>query len=438
MLTIVGLLVAWEESIELLRENTPPTIQPVINKVLGEIGGLGFIGLVLSTVVLNQQLGLGNVVSTLSETYLGDEEILLESFEFLHEVFFQTAIVFFVATGVVITAIVSQINSITAMVEREASFEMGGADSPMESYESFLYKETGCDDRQSSSQRELVLTKEERGAEILVMRERLKREGMAKESDFTLVSYLEDLFSSDKLEFVDLSPLSWVPLIPGIALLNAVDLEHGVLPNSINNYESCGYFVSTFWVILPIFLSQILCVAWSVYNFTKMASIKAMLVPKVVAKGNASGSATGDGQESEDPAFEIIRAEVEVQELRKEFSQSSATPIFFRSIESFFGKTPTNRVQELFGAVGGNGIEFFLNSIEFQLWLTVSSIMCLESRECLRKWCLWQPRKLGSRAAGVWILLRVQSIGIVHCSERISKLLPNIYRRNVCERTRKG
>jgi len=406
MLVIVGLLVAWEESIELLRENTPPAIQPVIDKVLGEIGGLGFIGLVLSTFVLNQQLGLGHSVGGLSETYLGNEEILLETFEFLHQVFFQTAIVYFVSTAFVITKIVSEIYFITTLTEQKAAAvaacETGSsqdADLPIEAYEAFLRIEEGIvpspslDNGNESNQqfekvpnnnnnnnnnnrwqRELGLTREERGAEILVIRERLKREGLvANESSFTIRSYLEDLFSSDKFEFVELSPLSWVPLIPGLALLSSVDLAHDVLPNSQNSYESCGYFVSTPWVILPIAASQILCLVWSVYNFNNMASIKTMLVPRVFRKEHNNG---GD-----DCGFEIVRPDVAVPELRRAFRQSMAsnTPVVFRPIESFYGSRPTNRIQVLFGTVGGNGKGYFLDSIKFQLWLTVSSIVCLGS-----------------------------------------------------------
>jgi len=395
MLTIVGLLVAWEESIEILRESTPPTIQPVIDRVLGEIGGLGFIGLFLSTVVLNQDLGLSQIIGHFSETYLGDEEILLESFEFLHEVFFQTAIIFFVTTAFVITRIVSQINSVTKMAEdrvSSAAAELGilcedseEEECPMEAYEAFLRVEDEANaklllenQRQSSFnknvwERELGLTSEERGAEILVLRERLKREGLADDSDFTIRSYLENLFSTDKLDFVEISPLTWLPLIPGLALLNSVDLEHDILPNSLNKYESCGFFVSTPSVIIPVALSQILCLAWAIYNFEKMGSIKSMLVPKLV-ETDEGGSDYRD--EMGNRNFQIIRPDVEVEDLRQKFSQSS-TPILFRPIETLFGKMPTNQVQELFGDVGGNGNEFFLNSIKFQLWLTVSSIMCL-------------------------------------------------------------
>ncbi len=42
-LSIVGLLVAWEETIHNLRHNTPKQILPVIDSMLAEVGGLGYV-----------------------------------------------------------------------------------------------------------------------------------------------------------------------------------------------------------------------------------------------------------------------------------------------------------------------------------------------------------------------------------------------------------
>ena len=50
MTSIVSLLVTWENAIENIRENTPKPIVPVIDSMLAEVGGLGFVGLFLSTV----------------------------------------------------------------------------------------------------------------------------------------------------------------------------------------------------------------------------------------------------------------------------------------------------------------------------------------------------------------------------------------------------
>jgi len=58
------------------------------------------IGLVLS--VLLNQAAFGEVGCYISETFLGEEDILLESFEFLHETVFQAAAMAFFATSALI------------------------------------------------------------------------------------------------------------------------------------------------------------------------------------------------------------------------------------------------------------------------------------------------------------------------------------------------
>ena len=59
-----------------IRHNTPKPIMPVIDSMLAEVGGLGFIGLFLSTIVTGGPLG--QIISSLSSNYLNDDELLLQ------------------------------------------------------------------------------------------------------------------------------------------------------------------------------------------------------------------------------------------------------------------------------------------------------------------------------------------------------------------------
>jgi hypothetical protein len=83
MVTIVGLLAGWDALVEYAKEATPKSVEPVIEKILGEMGSLGFIGIVIS--FLLNKFALGEQVARLSTEYLSDEHVLLETFEFLHE-----------------------------------------------------------------------------------------------------------------------------------------------------------------------------------------------------------------------------------------------------------------------------------------------------------------------------------------------------------------
>ena len=44
MLSIVALLQAWEEAIHKTRKTLPDTLMPVVDSMLAEVSGLGFIG----------------------------------------------------------------------------------------------------------------------------------------------------------------------------------------------------------------------------------------------------------------------------------------------------------------------------------------------------------------------------------------------------------
>ena len=115
MTSIVALLTFWEEAIENIRHNTPKPIMPVIDSMLAEVGGLGFIGLFLSTVVTGGPLG--QVVEGISEEFLGEGELLLETFEFLHTFFFEVGILFFAIAGIVVGAVLQEVQKLQEISE---------------------------------------------------------------------------------------------------------------------------------------------------------------------------------------------------------------------------------------------------------------------------------------------------------------------------------
>jgi hypothetical protein len=128
MLTIVGLLLAWDTAVEAAREEAPSAIRCVIEKMLAEMGGLGFIGLALSKVLHQPQIAQG--IQQLSEEYLHDEEILVESFEFLHQAFFQTGMAFFAVAAIIIVQVIGTIEKVSKMAETTVNQTTRAAGSP--------------------------------------------------------------------------------------------------------------------------------------------------------------------------------------------------------------------------------------------------------------------------------------------------------------------
>ena len=92
MMSIVALLYSWEKTITSARSSLPETLQPVVNSMLVEMGGLGFVGLLLGIVVVDGPLGV--IIGQFSERFLGDFKLLWQSYQFLDSAFFEVAIAF--------------------------------------------------------------------------------------------------------------------------------------------------------------------------------------------------------------------------------------------------------------------------------------------------------------------------------------------------------
>ena len=119
LFVIVGMLVAWDTLVEIARKATPPAIATVLDNILIEMGSLGFIGLILSAVLNNPVSPLQTYVTHISRQYLGDEELLLESFHFLHELFFQAAIVYFFGSAFMTQRVIDSIEYASDLAEEK-------------------------------------------------------------------------------------------------------------------------------------------------------------------------------------------------------------------------------------------------------------------------------------------------------------------------------
>jgi len=376
MLTIVGLLLAWEESVLTLREKLPTALLSVVDSMLAEMGGLGFIGLFLAVVVTDGPLG--DIIGELSERFLGEEEILLETFEFLHQAFFEVGIGFFTIAGVTVYAVLKEIQKLSEISELALDTDGDGEVSLEEladalDVQSLIVDADGdgeiteeeVTDALRRSQRigildEISMTPEEMCSEALVIRERIILERGLPES-FLIEKYFEQIFAHNLEEIVELSPVTWLPLIPFVDLVNSVDLEHDVVSAaSANAFSTCGDFISTPWVFYPTVLLQVLCLAWGLYNFWKMAAIKGMLMPTLVRDGSGDGPAV------------LLPPRVEDKQIRRDFQ---STPAFARFVEEPLGKPATNSHEQLFGSAGANGPKLFLKSIKFHTWLCVAQIV---------------------------------------------------------------
>ena len=393
MLTIVSLLYTWEEIIHTLRHNLPKPLLPVLESLLGEIAGLGFIGLVLEVFITsNPERGIGNIISNLSNQFLGEDELLIEVFEFLHDAFFQVGVGFFLIMGSIVYLVLKRISELSQISDLAIDTD-GDGDVTLEELATALNVPVTIVDADGDGHlteeeitnalrntvsrnfvQELFLTQEERAAEKLVIRENFIMNNNLSD-DFLIERYFEFIYAHQLEEMVELSPVVWLPLIPIIALLNAVDLSREIVSASSDNAAlSSGCFITASWFMVPLVLSQVLCLSWGMFNFWKMKKIKNMLIPTLVRDG-INGEAT------------LLPPRYLEKELRMELNTSPG-PIAF--IERALGGKPcTNDHECLFGAAGQEGPEIYKKSIKYHTWACVSSLIFIFNEIVLRDFFTW-------------------------------------------------
>ena len=354
---------------------------------MAEVGGLGFIGLFLSTVVTGGPLG--QVVGSISEEFLGDEELLLETFEFLHTYFFEVGVSFFLINGVVIWKVLQEVQQLEEISDLALDADGDGEVTLDELAEALDVDSVIVDldgdgviteeekvaalrampapGRARDLLREYSMSVQERAGEQLVIRERMMQE-RALPPTFAVEDYFSRIFGKDLEEVVELAPVTWLPLIPLIALDNSVDLARDVVSASSSNaYDSCGYFFADPFVLYSTIFLQTLSLAWSLFNFWKVSSIKQMLLPTLV-------------RETSDSEAILLPPRYLDDVLLARFDSS---PSFFRWVEDVLAHggaadappAPRNAHERLFGATGAAFPRAYRDSLRLNTWLCIALLL---------------------------------------------------------------
>ena len=391
MLTIVGLLYLWETSVEYVRETIPKALKPVIESILGEIGGLGFIGLIVQTVI-----GGALPLEELSIQLFGEKELLLETFEFLHTAFFQVGIGFFVAAGTMVYVGIQKLQEIESVENLQRDITTGTCSVTPEKLtqylpvmnitatttaddESFTTTTAANDDENNKNKdlfSEIFMSKEERAGKTLLLRNRLLEQhpNILSADSFSIEKYIENSFATNLLELVELSPLTWIYLIPALALANSVDLSHDVVNSSSPNaLESVGYFFSTPWVLYSSIVTVALSIIWGIWNCWKVTQIKYMLLPRL---GRQQDTDTGG------EVIVILPPPIDNDQEREKFVTTtvSLTPFWVQPLESIWSEPAKTNYGQLFGTAGAAGPELYRSSIQYQTWLCITNIVFFGSQ----------------------------------------------------------
>ena len=364
------------------RHRVPTTLMPVLDSMLAEMGGLGFIGLFLEVVVTGGG-PVGDIVAGLSEEFLGDEEILLETFEFLHSSFFEVGVGFFLVASLTVTKVLQKLESLNDVSQDIFANDASG-NGCLQQLATALQVENITVDftdeitarteqrmlqvakttRKNDIWREVAMDTSMVKAEALVVRERLVQTNKVPKT-FLIEDYYAKIFATNLKEIVELSPLTWLPLIPCISLGRSIDMSRDIVSAaSPNAAEACGYFLASPTFLSLSFFTSGLAVVWSIANFWKMAQIKEMLMPMMLE------------QQDRQCAALLLPPKFRVDSILKEFNSS---PSIVGLVEGIFvdreRHAPRNAQERLFGTAGSAGPDLYRNSIKCHTWLVVSQIV---------------------------------------------------------------
>lgn len=363
MLTIVALLYGWEKSVEWARETLPEELRPVVESILGEIGGLGFVGLVLQIAL---QGANKEFLEQISVAVFGEGEILVETFEYLHTAFFQVGVGFFLAAGIMVSVGLTKLDEINQIEDLQVDSETGVCSATAEKLTKYVPVTTGTAEIFSNPPmlalwREIFMPADERAGKTLLLRSRLM-ERFDLPDTFRVEQFIRKSFAQNLLEMVELSPLTWIYLIPALALANSIDLQHEVInAASPNAADSAGFFVSTPWAIIPSCLSVGISLLWGLWNCWKMTLIKYMALPRV-------------GKDPESGKAQFLPAPLDNPQVLQWF-ESQTSPGWVQPIEAVWAEPARTPFEACFGTAGAAGLELYRSSIKFQAWLCLTHIV---------------------------------------------------------------
>jgi hypothetical protein len=284
LLSIVGLLYGWETIVSYFRKTVPATLKPVLESILGEMGGLGAIGLIISTFLPPFREPLEEA----SVYFFGEADVALETFEYLHEAVFQVGVGFFLAAGAMVAAGIAKLDEINEVESLQMDQATGictatTADKLIEFLPSADLEASIEELPIINLMDEIQMGKEERAAKTLLLQSLVVELYNDLPPTFRVEDYISRAFATNLLELVEVSPLTWIYLIPALALANSIDLSHEVVnAASPNAAASVGYFFSTPSAILPSTISVVVSVIWGVVNCLKLTEVKYMMFPRIM------------------------------------------------------------------------------------------------------------------------------------------------------------
>jgi len=318
----------------------------------GERAGIGFIGLLL-------QIAEGyfeHTFEAVSEACFGEEEALIEAFEFLHNKIFLCAIVFFCFNGFLLLLLVEQMSGLVAAIAKADAD--GDGKVTIEEFEA-AFGPSSLDERSLMQMMRTGNLGMSLGDVYLFSRRFIESNGLY-DKPFQPVVYLESIAAANLEMMVELSPYTWLMMLPALAIFEAIKIMAEVPGDDTRGRIAGTFFAQTEMVCATVFV-EVVGVGWTLYNYAKVLALKRMMRPK--AATNRSGTLEfASPKIYEDGAID--------QYVADNTGLMTITHAMTHATGSH--SNAEHEHHRLFGLAGSNGAPLLLRSIKLNAWFMVA------------------------------------------------------------------
>jgi len=344
----------------------PPALLPCVNSMLAELAGVGAIGLVIQLLLAF----LKPLAEKMSVACFGEEDTMLETFEFIHLRIFEVAALFFVLMGRLLAMFLSHEHKLTkAIIKADADGD--GKVTPEEFQAAFgatsltaITSLSWVDEMRAANAGDPV------DAYLFRRRFKMSQEMLPEEWGLEATGDYAEAAAAETLdELVELSPTTWLFILPLLAVSQYVKIKRGAVGADTEGLAAGAYFSDPI-VLYGCIIALSIGLGWGVYNFAKLVAIKKIIRPVVRPMADNPN------------LLEVAEPLLYQREAMENWMKTNRELLYITDLLShstgYKGGTHHDH-HRLFGAAGHHGPHLFLQSIKLHTWLLV--LACIYSIE---------------------------------------------------------
>lgn len=337
-------------------ERCPPPLLPVIHSGLGEIAGLGFIGLLLPVIENSFETQLHQ----LGHDVFGTGEMVVEAFEWYHIKFFQIATIYFLYNGLLLVLLVKDMKGLTKKIKSADKDNDGEV--TLDEFEKAFGK--GSLEQPSLLARLKTFNLGLSLADTQITVGRFVTMNKLSLKEFSPTLYVESIAAANLEIMVEFSPLLWLMVLPPLASLEQIKLaNHAPLDDGLE--VVAGMYLKSPTLMVTSLGIYVLAMLWGAYNYAMVYQIGKMTAARIEYSGKGT-MLYGKGKMYDPGAVEAWLAEHKL-----------LMRVTWLMTWVFCGVVGQGKVEHvhhrLFGLAGDKGPDLLLNSVKYLTFIFVTA-----------------------------------------------------------------